>query len=235
MESGLDKMPKVVVYSCVTDSYDLVERTLLASRPKVDCNAKFVLFTDNEVKSHNLIWQIKPLLTTKSNPRKTARWHKINSHVVVPEADICLWVDGTQIFKEFRLWRDLIEPYLVEDLAAFNHPDRNCIYDEFQACNQLKKDHTAIMQQQMDKYRDLGYPRNNGLVETACVLRRHNEKIKAFNEAWWKEVDNHSVRDQLSFNFVAETQKLPYSHIPGRGTHSPFFMYIRHRKPYSQC
>lgn len=228
-------MPKVVVYSCVTDAYDVVDKTLLSSRPKVDCEAEFLIFTNQPIRSHNLLWQIRPLIASKENPRKTSRWHKINSHIVVPDADICVWVDGTQIFKKFRLWKDFIYPYLTEDLAAFNHPDRNCIYDECVACERLKKDNPTIMRKQMDKYRALGYPLNNGLVETTCVMRRHTDKIKEFNEAWWEEVDNHSVRDQLSFNYVTTSLQVPYSHIPGRGTQSPFFLYIRHQKAYSQC
>lgn len=34
------------------------------------------------------------------------------------------------------------------------------------------------------------------------LLVRHNAATRRFNKAWWGELCRHSLRDQLSFNYV---------------------------------
>lgn len=221
-------MYKVVVYSCVTGGYDKLEKTLLAARPKIDCNTEFYVFTENNSSLVDSVWQTKALACKLANPRKTSRWHKINSHLLFPEADITVWVDGSQKFKSFRLFNEFIEPYLKTGIATFKHPDRKCIYQEYQACCHLNKDHKPTMKNQVDKYRAAGYPINNGLVETSCVIRENTKQVAGFNELWWNEVDKHSIRDQLSFNYVSWLTKTPYSIIPGCRVNSPFFSFSNH-------
>lgn len=221
-------MYKVVVYSCVTGGYDKLEKTLLASRPKIDCNTEFYIFTENSLSAIDSVWQVNPLVCKLENHRKTSRWHKANSHLLFPDADITVWVDGSQKFKSFRLFKDFIEPCLNNGIATFKHPDRDCIYQEYHACWQLKKDSKTIMEEQVNKYMAEGYPAHNGLVETACVVRENTKKVSAFNELWWNEINSHSIRDQLSFNYVSWLTKTPYSIIPGCRVNSPFFSFSNH-------
>jgi hypothetical protein len=47
------------------------------------------------------------------------------------------------------------------------------------------------------------------------LLRRHTEAIRAFNEAWWDEIQRGSRRDQLSFAYVARRCGLTWRHFPG--------------------
>lgn len=224
-------MKNVVVYSCVTGHYDNVDNTLLASLPKLDCDASFVLFSDtaSRIEMKNS-WQILPLhFKHKLCQRRTARWHKVNSHALFPYADITVWIDGSQKFKPIRLFADLIEPNLQHDIATFKHPIRNCVYQELKACIKYRKDNEILMQQQVEKYRTEGYPPHNGMVETACVLRRNTSEVAVFNKAWWSELDKHSFRDQLSFNYVARKTDIAYSTITGHRESSPYFEFISHK------
>lgn len=224
-------MKSVIVYSCVTGSYDNVDKTLFATTPALDCDVDFVLFSDKvdglEVNGN---WQILPLhFKHLLCQRRTARWHKVNSHVLFPYADLTVWVDGSQRFKPVRLFNDLIKPNLQHNIATFKHPIRDCVYQELNACIKYRKDNEILMRQQIAKYRAENYPPHNGMVETACVIRRNNAEVAAFNKAWWAEIASHSFRDQLSFNYVAHKTNTVYSTIPGHRESSDYFVFTSHK------
>jgi hypothetical protein len=64
----------------------------------------------------------------------------------------------------------------------------------------------------MARYRQAGYPENNGLTETNVLLRRHNDPlVVAAMEEWWQEFLSGAPRDQLSFGYVLWRQRLPYA------------------------
>ena len=83
----------------------------------------------------------------------------------------------------------------------------------------------------MDRYRSLGYPVNNGLIFSACLIRRHNEKdvIKCMN-AWWGEIKYGSRRDQLSFNYSAAKTNLKFTYIEEDLRNNKWFFMNKHSK-----
>jgi hypothetical protein len=115
------------------------------------------------------------------------------------------------------------------DLAMFEHMQRNCVYQELEACVKLKKDAVRVMRDQVNRYRRSGYPHNNGLAETTAVLRRHSAQVRDFNERWWAEIASGSQRDQLSVDFVCWKLGLRYAHLEGVRTRSPHFAWRNHR------
>lgn len=231
-------MSQLLVYSCVTGNYDAIDSVLLKSTPKLEPDVKFVLFTDKLSKNESprlyrgatVEWEIRPLLW--SHPicrRRTSRWHKINSHLLPYKHEYSLWLDGSQRIKSVALFREIVEPlYQRFDLASFKHPDRVCVYQEMHACAKLNKDNAKLMQRQIDKYRKEGYPPYNGLVETACVFRKNCPQITEFNRLWWQQIEGHSYRDQLSFNYAAWRLAQPYGRIPGCRAKSLFFDFVPH-------
>lgn len=83
------------------------------------------------------------------------------------------------------------------------HPSRRCIYDEARACVALGKDSHDVIEKQVSKYKEDGYPKSLGLAETCILLRKHNEKSCVFlDELWASELLLNSCRDQLSFNYA---------------------------------
>lgn len=237
---------KTVVYSCVTGKYDNVLETLLKSHAHSDDDTDFVLFSDRpdlaapesfkQVGGH-LTWKILPVKYRHPvcNVR-TARWHKINSHLSVPEYDASVWIDGSQIIKAINVRKQIVEPYFAlpesaqQPIATFKHPDRSCVYQEAVACRKLKKDNPAVIVEQVKNYQLAGYPPYNGMVETACVVRNNSFAVVRFNEAWWAELEKHSRRDQLSFNYASWKTGIPYGRIKGHRARSPYFEFIPHKK-----
>ncbi len=231
-------MNRLLVYSCVTGNYDAINSVLLQSVPKIESDVKFVLFTDslNKTEAPRLYkgptveWEIRPLLW--QHPicrRRTARWHKLNSHLLPYAHEYSLWIDGSQRIKPVSLYRELVEPLCQRfDLGTFKHPDRICVYQELNACIKLNKDNATLMQRQVDRYRKEGYPPYNGLVETACVFRKSCPQIVEFNKLWWQQIEQHSYRDQLSFNYAAWRLGKEYGRIPGCRAKSLFFDFVQH-------
>jgi hypothetical protein len=237
-----------MIYSCVTGNYDDVTKGLLASTAPAEKNVIYVLYTDQFLKNAvkvssdcfqyqapngNILWQIRPLIW--SHPlckRRTARFCKINPHIFCDaDIDYTIWLDGSQKIKEDVRLTDALIPTLKNNfLSTFKHPSRICIYQELQACIQLKKDNATLMKQQIENYRKEGYPAYNGLVETACIVRKQNKESADLNNHWWKEITNNSYRDQLSFNYVVWKYVQKYGLIPGHRLKSAFFNYAPHLK-----
>lgn len=232
-------MIKLLVYSCVTGNYDAIDGVMLKSVPRAEEGVKYVLYTDrlkatDKPRKHKVTtveWELRPLLWQHPlSLRRSARWHKINSHLLPDDAEYILWLDGSQRIKSVALFNDLVLPLHGKcDMATFKHPARTCIYQELSACIKLNKDNPTLMQQQINQYRSEGYPPYNGLVETACLLRRSCPQIVEFNKLWWKQLESHSYRDQLSFNYTAWKLKQAYGRIPGSRSKSAFFEFVPHK------
>ncbi len=228
---------KTIVYSCVTGRYDNVLKTLLQSEATPNSETEFILFTDG-IQQHDVPkvagrveWSIRPLAWRHRvcNVR-TARWHKINSQQLLPVCDYSIWVDGSQRIRPIDI-SEKLTPFVSSDtfLASFKHPQRSCVYQEMDACRKLKKDSVPVMQAQINQYRKEDYPAYNGMVETACVVRRHCHELQEFNRLWWKLVSQYSRRDQLSFNYAAWKLGIKYNTLEGHRTSSPYFSFHHHR------
>lgn len=188
-------------------------------------------YVDNvtEPTKHSSGWEMRPAVWLHpTNPRLRSRRHKLLSHQLYPDADVTLWLDGclTPVANPHKL----VEQHLgTHDLCLFKHMQRNCLYQEAEACVRLKKDRPEVLRALVNRYKAEGYPYNSGLVETTAVLRRHTDAIISFNEEWWHELKNNSIRDQMSFNYVAWRRGIKYAAFPGNRVRSPHFQWRPHR------
>lgn len=190
-----------------------------------DCRVRFVCFSDQQKPTGP--WEILPAVASFATPRRTARWHKIQAHKALPSHSLSIWVDGCLTVRRDPV--AIIDNSLGDkDIAVFKHPRRSCIYREHDACRRLRKDDFDVMRQQMEYYQFIGYPMNNGLSETSCIIRRNNGTTSAFNEEWWQIVAQYSHRDQLSFDFVLWRQQLSCGVVAGCRDRSPYFIYYPH-------
>ena len=121
--------------------------------------------------------------------------------------------------------------------ATYNHGQnqldpRMCIYDEGATILMLGrknggnyKDNPHLIESQMQRYLDEGYPKDNGLVVQMEVLRRHNEQdVVDSMEDQWVELKYNSKREQLSFNYIAWKNKLKFSYIQGDSRDNKYFL-----------
>lgn len=195
-------MNKIVIYTAIFGNKD----SLYEAQYPVP-NADYVCFTDNK-KVNSSVWDVRYKSIKYDSPILSAREYKLKPHELFPEYDISIWIDGN-----FTVISDLT-PLLCHakfsDVVTFDHNDpslfdaRDCIYQELDALIKFKKADPETMTAQVNSYKLEGYPEHNGLSVTGFLIREHNkESVMEFMNSWWKEVSHRSVRDQLSFNYVA--------------------------------
>ena len=199
-KSFWDSENKKVVYTCISGDYDNLRE------PKViDPDFDYICFTDQNI--HSNVWSIRPIPESLSeySQVKRQRAMKTMPHLFLPEYELSVWVDANVEI------RGSINDYIAEnEISQENgfffvgkHPDRDCIYDEVQACVKYKKDIYENMEPQVESYREEGFPEHFGLPQTTILFRYHNlADCKRLCEAWFDEIKKYSHRDQLSFTYV---------------------------------
>lgn len=208
---------KKVVYTSIIGRYDQLEEP--AYKPH---GYDFICFTDQDINIPNSAWDIRRVTPLYSDNTRTARKYKLLPHRYLSEYDISIWVDGNELIVGDI---DELQAKFLNDknMAVYNHMNcwdkRNCLYNEattildFGLQNMEKhpdrglanyKDNPTIIQDQMVRYRNDGYPADNGLIVSGVMLRKHNSAdVINCMELWWNEVKYGSRRDQLSFNYAA--------------------------------
>jgi hypothetical protein len=223
---------RIVVYTAIFGHYDRL------NEPEcVNSGFDYVCFTDNE-KLNAKHWKMIYLPSRPGDPAILNRKVKVLPHLFLPEYEYSIYIDGNvDITGNLQ---ELISKYLgTQQIAFFSHPERNCIYEEAKILKELSsqgrytRGNGDVIEKQMDKYKGFGYPVNNGLIAGGIILRRHNHPdiIRAM-ECWWEELNAHSKRDQLSFNYVAWQNSLEYAIIDGNLYGNSFFRVRGHNKSY---
>jgi hypothetical protein len=88
------------------------------------------------------------------------------------------------------------------NFTTLQHPARKCVYEEGFACLKLQKDNYDTINTQMLKYFNDGMPQHTGMIQSGLMIRNRDKDVISFCTEWFKEVKNHSCRDQLSFNYT---------------------------------
>jgi hypothetical protein len=181
----------------------------------------YICFTDQPITSN--VWQISKM-DVIDTPQRTARWVKIMGWI---DWKYSMWVDASfHIKKDLNVWW---EERFVSPFSAAKHPLRTDIYAEARSCIVNNRGDNGKVFLQEQKYREHLFPMNTGIITSGIILRENTEDCINLHEAWWKELSEQSVRDQLSFAFVSygipwiNTYRWDYSQ-------SKEFIYIKHFK-----
>jgi hypothetical protein len=166
------------------------------------------------------------------SPRRLARYHKINPHIVLPHHGDSIWLDGSFQLRDSPI--DFLSHFQEDiELGCYNHTERRCVYSEYRSCIRLRKDDIGLMTAQVARYREAKYPENAGLTETGIIYRKNCPSVQSFNTLWWAEVAKGSHRDQLSFDYCLWKQSwvcpLKVVRFPGSVYLNPLTAFYRHR------
>ena len=154
-------------------------------------------------------------LDPKYKNRRDAKIYKICPHLFLPGYDYYIWMDATHTLEADP--EELIEEYLKgSEIAVFQHPERDCVYEEAELVKQIGFDHANLIEDQLDFYREMEYPEQNGLYELPARIQKNNGRTKQLGLMWWEQICMFSSRDQISFPFVCEQLNIKPNIIPGR-------------------
>jgi hypothetical protein len=177
----------MLIYTCRFGEYDEV-------RPiQADCDC--VIFTDKAIEVPG--WRCV-VLDIDGDRRRASRWLKINSHLLPYKATV--YIDAR---VEFLHAVEMSATWPNDVVYAYKHFERDCIYDEAEAVLRYNMDVPSVVNAQMARYRAAGYLAHHGLYENGVLMRRNTPALKEFEELWWREYSNGSVRDQLSMMYCA--------------------------------
>lgn len=189
---------KIAVYTVIIGNYDCLKVPKYFNLLKKQ--ADFFCFTDQKLTSE----QYKIIRFSKKfeNPTKTSRYPKINSHEYFQNYEYSIYLDGSfkLICKDLN---SLIKKYIAKgEIIRFKHPERNCLYEEGMICLEKKLDSKNLIENQLNRYRANGFPKNFGLGANGFIIRKNTTEVTKFNQKWWDEYINNSKRDQLSFDYA---------------------------------
>ena len=194
---------KVVVYTCIAGEYDTVKEPMYVNERL--CN--FVAITDCAIPQYSQ-WKRMNIADIKEmkdlSPSMKNRYAKLHPHVLFPEYDYSVYVDGsiTVVADVMPLIGKLVKNNAW--LGVHNMSNGiDCIYDEAVSVIGAKKAPKDIVEKQVAAYKKEGYPRHNGLFENTILVRKHNDPhcMKVMDD-WWEQLLTFSQRDQMSFNYV---------------------------------
>jgi hypothetical protein len=220
----------VIHYSVALGGYDKIQ-PIVRER-----GVTYILFTDAPVRMVPQPWVRMPMppRPTKfpSSFRRWSRLPKILPHKFLPPHDLSIYSDCNLAFKGVPVKPWAVRQTEKRPLAIFQHPSRDCTYKEAETCIRLNFDHVKEIVSQAALLKSWKFPINYGLTENCFILRRNTPDVAKFNEEWWADYEQGSMRDQLSFMPAiwrcAFKDKL---HImPGNSRANQFYTQVRHLK-----
>lgn len=171
----------ICIYTSVFGDYDTIKEPCAQSVP-VD----FKVFTE----SHDL-----------GSPRLEAKYYKLHP----PEGyDYTIWVDGSVKITS-RFFAEYMVGQAKDKWALFQHPWRDCIYEEAKEAHDMAKYLDQPIMKQVESYRREGMPEHYGMPSCGIIAR--SKWGKEINEAWWEENLKWTIKDQVSFPYVLWKQK----------------------------
>lgn len=206
---------KIAVYSCITGGYDeLIE-------PFFDIEGiDYIMFTDN----HDIVsekWEIRPIpenITMLNNNIQINRYVKMHPNIVGAKYDYALYIDGNIcVVSNIKNMINVLNPQT--GFALHRHSSRDCIYDEVQACKNLKRGNIDKLNEQVSRYRNAGFPAHYGLLEATIILTDlHNPTALDLQEKWWQEfLRSESRRDQIALPYVLWSNHVKLNDIGNLG------------------
>lgn len=112
-----------------------------------------------------------------------------------------MWVDAAfQINVNLDDWWSL---RFKSPFAAARHPLRSDIYAECSSCIANNRGDNGKVALQFKRYQDMAFPQHTGIITSGILLRENTPECIKLHEAWWKELSEQSVRDQIAFCYVS--------------------------------
>lgn len=207
----------MLVYTAIFDDYDKL-------KPAPDYPAEYVCVSD---RAQNKAPWLTTIQKPYRSPRKSARAAKILSHEYFPESELTIYLSGA-----VRLLGNpdaLAKKYLKHhNIAVFKHPHRASVQEEFNACLRMHKGNPEKIRSQRAHYHEQDFPFDKQLPACFVLFRRRSKEIEDFENFWWGELQEHSLRDQLSFTHSAWQSGTQVNYIPWREFSDSFHWHKEH-------
>ena len=226
------QMEKIAIYTCIIGGYDELQQPAV-----VEEGFDFICFVGPGERTAERVgvWEIRELAELPAgNPRMASRWPKMHPHLLLPEYECSVWIDGNVALLDGTLYRAArTKAAAGVKYSGVTHPDRDCTYSEARKCFDMKYLNIFELFWVWAYLRVHGLPRHAGLNENNIIFRRHNDPdIVTLDEMWWSRLPRLGRRDQLSLMWCLRRCGIQRDYLlpPGQNTRNhPGFRYLRHK------
>ncbi len=201
---------RIAVYTAIFGGYDeLLEPSYIS--PICD----YYVFTDYDIPKDSA-WK-KIDISNMAELHGMDAYHlskyiKMFPHAFFKDYKYSIWVDGaTKIIADLAAFADRLKDKCI---GMFDNPVHDCIYTEGNYLIYYNRVNKQDIKRQLRAYQLEGYPKHNGMFECTVIVRKHNEEICIqLMNMWWDQVNQYTMRDQISFPFVLWKNKMKNSDI----------------------
>jgi hypothetical protein len=190
----------------------------------------YICFTNFEMPDH-IGWKIIHVDFQSNNGAMAAKWHKWNSHKILGDYDVVVWMDAylspnpmyTELLKHWIL--QMIENNIL--ILHRPHAERRCIWEECDAVVETRRAKAEDVQKVVTALEAAQMPRQAGLYDTNVMIKLHKNMLtQHICEEVYRFMEEHCNRDQLAVTLVyylnnfqqVQTQTLLRAFNPS-GTH----------------
>lgn len=212
-----------IVYTAIFNDHDTLKEPHQTSD-----GWRYICFTDDKSLTSE-VYEIIVVDRQFKDSTRDARNIKLNPELFLPEHDVNIWHDASM--KMISNPDQLVHRYLDnKGFSIMEHPTRNCVYKEGDACKHINKDDHKVIDKQMSEYKSKGLPERVGMVASGVMIRRNEDHVNRFLKLWREEVEKHSKRDQLSFNFITWQTRFQFNLMPFKMCKGPSFKIGQHKR-----
>ena len=228
----MPRKKKIAVYTTIFNDY-----AKLYNIPVQSVDADFYCITDDinaimaqpspggrDPKSPR--WQL--ILVSYPNhglhPRMRAKFFKMFpwEAAALSGYDTVIFIDGSIEITSGDFVKFMVES-CTGDIALYRHPQRDCIYEEAKASQELIKYIGQDINAQTNFYMQL-YPPHGGLWACGVMVRKiGSPRIRELMAKWWWENIKWTYQDQISFPVICKLMGILPEAIPGHQYKNPFF------------
>ncbi len=190
-------MMKTAIYTCIVGAYDELRQPLV-----LEDGFDFICFVGpgERTTARDGVWEIRELPATQRSATLSARWAKTHPHILLPDYDCSVWIDGNIMLLDGSLFHAArLKAASGVQYSGVPHYNRDCTYEEARKCFDMKYLDLVGLLRVWGFLALHALPRHAGLMESNLIFRRHTEAaVVAFDELWWERILHLSRRDQLS-------------------------------------
>lgn len=170
----------------------------------------YICFTNLPIPQTNG-WTIiqKPLT---EDPRLAAKRIKWQSHTVLEDYDIVVWVDA--YIAPNKTYASLLQQWILQMMQAKatighrKHKDRDCVYEECDAVIQFKRDTPTHVEALRKELEAAQVPLHNGLYDTNIMIRFHKDiALQQLSNTIYQALQAFTYRDQLVIPLLYYTEQ----------------------------
>lgn len=220
---------RIAVYTAIFGDYDCLREPLFCPD-----NVDYFVFTDREVPGDSK-WKKMPYENFMNGSHMTGteknRFLKMFPHLLFGEYEYSVYIDGSiLVTTDFTALAARTEEFPV---AMHLHKNRDCVYEEIEACLKKRKDTPQALLKQDSVLRNLGVAPHWGLLEAPVIARRHHDPLcKKMMDTWWECFLSGSCRDQIALIHCLWILKISPQKLGGLGENalkSSQFIWESHR------